>query len=750
MKNPGIGSLVFVVTIFGITSCNRTPDEFLKEAFKNPPLEYRMNQNIHGIPLDEEGQDSLIKAYLDNGYGGFTINVPYAHYLEDEAMKATLRFCEKAEAVGMELWLYDENGYPSGNAGDLVINENPDWEAMGLFFDDTLVKEGSLQFRLPPGKPEFLAAFPVSGGEVDYSNKTELSGFIDGPYLKWAVPEGEWSIFAVTKHILYDGFQVSKKPGGSASPHYPSLMIPEVTETFIRVNHEVYADYMGEDMGKYFTSTFTDEPSLMAVPFEWYSWSVIPWQKVLSEEIEKRYGYRPEDKLVELFVDQGPAGQQVRYHYFHTVGDLIANNFFKPIKEWCSEHNFKSGGHLLLEETMMAHVPLYGDIMKCFREMHAPGIDILSCYPKFMPVHSPKLASSAVELTGNQLVMSEPCPIMENFTLGAEPPAEQVRGHLNMLMAGGVTDFNNYLQLSHSNREEKIEFNTYVGRITLLLRGGYTRADIGIVYPIESLWTRFTPRPLKVVDGFFTDPDVTGWDTLAGGAPEAILIEQTFRNVSRFMFNNRWEYSYLDSRALMDADVENGELVHGQLRWKVIVLPAVTTLPEEAWNRLSEFADSGGSVIALELMPENTENSFPDPEVRSWGQDLFTASDNAVFLKNWTSQEMEQILGNWLQKAVELEDESLPLRMAHRQIDGKDVYFIINDSGEKVSTRIALQAEGRMEEWDPASGEIKPVSDNPGIELLPYHGKIYRSTDVTAPNRGAWPTGTVYQDQNPD
>jgi hypothetical protein len=54
----------------------------------------------------------------------------------------------------------------------------------------------------------------------------------------------------------------------------------------------------------------------------------------------------------------------------------------------------------LIVVLMIAHVPFYGDIMKCFREMHAPGIDILSCFPENMPVHTPKLASSAAELMG--------------------------------------------------------------------------------------------------------------------------------------------------------------------------------------------------------------------------------------------------------------------------------------------------------------------------------------------------------------
>jgi hypothetical protein len=710
--------LILLLGISCFVSCVDQADRVLRENFPEPPLAFRMNQNIHHFPLDDAGQDSLIKAYLDNGYGGFAMNVPFEHYLTDEGMEATLRFCEKAKAAGMELWLYDEQGYPSGNAGDRVIRANPGWECMGLYFNDTLVSEGAFSFDLPPGKPELMAAFPSVDGKVDHAAKTDLMEFVDGPCLKWKAPEGDWQIVAVTKYRLYEGFQASHKGGGKVGANYPSLMIPEVTEKFIELTHEAYAKYMGEDLGKYFLSTFTDEPSLMAVPYGWHSWAVIPWQEILSEEIQKRHGYRPEEKLVELYLDRGPEGQMVRYQYFRAVGDLLAQNYFKPLKEWCAEHHFQSGGHLLLEETMMAHVPLYGDIMESYREMHAPGIDILSCFPERMPVHTPKLASSAAELTGHSLVMSEPCPVADRRILdGKETPAESVRGHLNMLLAGGVTDFNNYLQLSNSDQSEKIEFNKYVGRIAMLLRGGHTAADIGVVYPIESLWTRFTPRPERVA----------GWDSVAGGVPEAILVEQTFRNISRFMFAHRWEYFFLDSKALIDAQVQKDILVHDQLQWKVIVLPAVSTLPEEAWTRLEQFVMAGGKVLALELMPENSENRFPDAEIQATFEALFEDRGNAIFMGDWESTKVDRILGSWLDKDIVLEDESLPLRLAHRKINEKDVFFVINDSREKVDTRMTLQAKGRLEEWDPASGEISPVGNPTAISLLPYHGKIYRT-----------------------
>jgi hypothetical protein len=718
MKWKHYRQLVWLLIFSLIISCTDQGDRDLRINFPEPPLSYRMNQNLHNFPLDDAGQDSLINAYLDNGYGGFAMNVPFEHYLTDEGMEATLRFCEKAKAAGMELWLYDEEGYPSGNAGDIVIRENPAWESMGLYFKDTLVDGGLTLFQLPPGQSEFVTAYPIVEGKVNRDSGKDLMDMVDGPVLEWPAPEGSWQIVAVSKYRLYEGFQASHKGGSKLGANYPSLMIPEVTAKFIEVTHEAYAEYMGEDLGKYFLATFTDEPSLMAVPFGWYSWAVIPWQEVLSLEIEKRHGYRPEEKLVELYLDEGPEGQMVRYQYFKAMGDLLAENFFKPIKDWCAQHQFQSGGHLLLEETMMAHVPLYGDIMQSFREMHAPGIDILSCFPERMPVHSPKLASSAAELSGNHLVMSEPCPVADRRQLGGkETPAESVRGHLNMLLAGGVTDFNNYLRLSNSDQGEKIAFNQYVGRINMLMSGGHTRADIGIVYPVESLWTRFTPRPRRVAS----------WDSVAGGAPAAVHIEQTFRNISRFMFASRWEYSYLDSRALIDASVEKDRLIHGPLQWKVIILPAVTTLPEAAWQKLETFIQAGGKVIALEHMPENSEDRFPDAEMQASFETLFKESEHAVYVKGWESEGMEKILSSWLDKAVQLEDESLPIRLAHRKIDGRDVVFVLNDSKQEVSTPMNLQVKGRLEEWDPASGTVTSVGNPTVLSLLPYHGKIYRT-----------------------
>jgi len=677
------------------------------------PNTYRMNQNIHSIPSDEKAQEDLIERYLSMGYGGFTVNVSYNQYLTPEGMNAFKAFCEKAKANNMELWLYDEQGYPSGSAGGRVFLQNEDWEAKGIFKQDTLADEGLLQYKMPPGK--LIKAFAING-----SDTIDIQQYVDQSNLKWEVPKGTWRIVAFSKNVLYDHFQVSLNPNAprsKPSPRYPSLMIPEVTEAFVKITHEKYVDYFGGNLGEYFASTFTDEPSLMAVSFFDESWSVIPWAAVLSETIEQKYGYRPEDHLLELFEDEGPKGQKIRYQYFKAVAELISNNYFKPLKDWCAAHNIKSGGHLLLEETMMAHVPLYGDLFACFRQMDAPGVDALSCIPANTPIHTPKMASSAAELTGASRIMCEPCPVIDKRALGGKEPAtEQVRGFMNIQLAGGVTDFNNYLKLSNASPEEKKEFNQYVGRIAEQLRGGHSVADVALFYPIESLWTKFIPEPMQV----------SGWDSILGGNPKAVEVEQSFRNTARMLFRERWEYNIIDTKAIEDSKVESGQLVHGNLKWRLLILPNVNTLSRAACNKLFEFVKSGGYLIAIGDTPVNSTENFPDWEIKATADQLFELP-NAMRVEKLSDIKSNKLLENSLAKDIRINNEKLPVRFAHRFINDQHVYFVYNDSDRAIDFDVSFRNIATPVFLDPETGQTYKTGENPSIHLDPYKSVIVKN-----------------------
>jgi hypothetical protein len=74
-----------------------------------------------------------------------------------------------------------------------------------------------------------------------------------------------------------------------------------------------------------------------------------------------------------------------------------------------------------------------------------------------------------------------------------------------------------------------------------------------------------------------------------------------------------------------------------------------------------------------------------------------------------------------------MENETLPLRLAHKKINGNEVFFVANDSPQPLETTIEFNTKISIEEWDPATGVVTKIENPHLIALSPYHGKIYRT-----------------------
>ena len=86
-----------------------------------------------------------LQTYRTMGIGGATIHVRTgltAPYLGDEFMGFIKSSTEEAERLGMLIWLYDEDRWPSGAAGGLVT-ENKDYRCRQLLFTSRRPAPGS-------------------------------------------------------------------------------------------------------------------------------------------------------------------------------------------------------------------------------------------------------------------------------------------------------------------------------------------------------------------------------------------------------------------------------------------------------------------------------------------------------------------------------------------------------------------------------------------------------------------------------
>ncbi|MGE5293757.1 MAG: glycosyl hydrolase, partial [Solirubrobacterales bacterium] len=728
-----------------------------EERFVQPPADARILKIIHNWPDQPEAQDELIRRLGGQGFGGVVCNVSFDQYLESEAKWAAFtRAIDEAKKAGFAMWLYDERGYPSGNAGGITLRDHPEWEARGLLVADAESQGGPVTLEVPPGRLVLAGAFPIRDGNIDMAQKVDLADRIREGKLDWQAPTGRWRVMAITEDRLYEGTHAEGNL--HAKIPYVNLLMAEPTARFVDVTYGGYAKRLDNDLGKYFMATFTDEPSLMSLFLRPMPYRPLPWMPSLPTEFKSRRGYELDAAILPALVaDAGPAGRKIRYDFWLTIGEFVSQNYFGQIQDYCRRCGIPSGGHLLAEEGIVGHVPLYGDFFRCIRRLDAPSIDCLTSLPQEVPWYIARLLSSAAEIQNRTLVMSETSDHSQRYRpAGDQRPRitvteAEIRGTCNRQIVAGINCITSYYSFADLSDEQLRRINEWVGRCCTALRGGHQVADIAVLYPAESLWTRFIPS--------------RHW---AREASAASRIESLYRAAADSLFTSQRDFTFVDSRSLGEAAAESSSLVHGQLRWRVVVLPGADTMPLAAWENLAKFVRQGGAVIALGALPANSESEFPSARVQSLATEIFgdggagqipsrepqshsnDAGGVGVFLPYGLESLLPLVLDGMLEPDVKVAQAKSPLRVTHRQLDGREVYFVINDSGKPWSGRVEFAAGGAGERWSLTTGtRAETLTGNAAeLSLEPYDAAVFRF-DVAKPSRrrpfagGAFPNLTL-------
>jgi hypothetical protein len=711
----------------------QSEDRPLAERFANPPAATRILKIVHSLPLEEDAQDMLLLGLASQGFGGIVTNVSFTNYLEDEGnWKSLAAGVKKSQARNMTLWVYDEKGYPSGTAGGIVLRDHPEWEARGLLIADKVTQGNAIELPLPPGDLRLAAAYPVAETGLDLDHPVDLRSAINDGKANWTPPAGTWHAFLITESTLYEGTHAEISL--SLKLPYINLLMPEPTARFLEVTHGGYAKHLGNDLGKSFAATFTDEPSLMSRFFRRMPYRVLPWSPEFAAEFKRRSGYEI-DGLLPALVADSPKTAKARYDFWNTVGDLVADNYFGQIQTWCRKHGLPSGGHLLAEESLLDHVAFYGDFMRCTRRLDAPSIDCLTSLPGHVPWRIARMVSSAAELDGNTLTMCEASDHAQRHRREGDdrPPVpiseDQIRGSMNRLLLGGINTITSYYSFRDISNEQLRRINEWTGRCGTMLKGGHQVADIAVLYPAHSVWPKYVPEQVG-----------------ATHVPEAVTIQRAFEQATDILYTTRHDFTFVDAPTLAQSTAGDGTLRFGSCNWRVLVLPAVDTLPVEAWQGIERFWQSGGAVIALGVLPSNSATSFPDPAIENLASRMFGTGDGirvagqpngglGIYLPSGTTALLGQILQSVIEPDVAVEPADAPIRMTHRRIDGRDVYFLINDSSTDRTVRAQFAATGSGTLWDPASGTSTAMDGTAcDLKLGPY-GAMLVTFDKARPRQ---------------
>jgi hypothetical protein len=683
-----------------------------------------------------------VRRLAEAGYGGIVTNVSFADYLRDEHSWQILREgLQAARELGLVVWLYDEQGYPSGTAGGLVLEGHPELQASGLTYHWQDGRgPGELALALPEGALVYAAAAPVSGSRLRLHEACNLTAQAEaGRPLRWTAPEGHWRLMAFVQQSLYEGTHGQLnlfKP-----QPYINLLEPRAAARFIELTHEAYRRHVGDFFGAPVQAFFTDEPSLMTgfvsdtpVPH-----AALPWAAGLPERFQAAHGFDLIPWLPALFNDVGEETAQVRAQFYDLVAQLCADTYFGPIQAWCRAHGLAATGHVLWEEFLLWHVPFEGSAFSALRRFDIPGMDRLSSNPCLMDLDeargvsqllgpdsgelreamrgarlgsyadlmmarkgwaAAKLVSSVAHCTGARQAMVELSAALEKWR-GEKIGLRDICATLNWLYALGINTVTSYYDWQAFSLAENRAMNEYAGRLGVLTTQGCHVADVAVLYPITGVWPHFVPARSHVRE--------------MEQAAEAREVNDAFDEIGRVLLTRQRDFDFLDDEALAEAVIADGVLHLKGERYRALILPPMSLIRRATAQKAFDFCAAGGIVIAVGRLPEHPQDLF----------DRFRAGPSGFLVAG--PDAMVDVLDAHLPADVRIIPRDTHILYLHRRMAGQEIYFFVNHNPAAVSPSVNLRAMGRPTLWAPATGETgRPLSYIPvpgGIQVaLPMAG----------------------------
>jgi len=664
------------------------------EGFKNPPNEYRLLQysGHHPalLPVDK------MREY---GIGGVMLFMQSDGYLRsDTAWENVRNNIRQIKAAGMQLWMADDNGYPSAQAGGLVVESDPAFEVRCL----TPVKkegEGTQEIRLDlPKKAEaFVAAmlYPVKEGQpvlaegkaVPFEKDHVLATGLGGP----------WVLYGFAREVNNEGTQAMQTASGfQTSGRYPNLLNAAAMSKFVDLAHAEYERRLGPLAGQ-IDVFYSNEPNLMSLWFEFPAGSqrpggvvFVPWDDDLPRLFKEAHGYELLPRLPALFGGNSDEEKLVRLHFYQTVAATLAENFSGRIAHWADQHGIRSSGHPLMEENMIHHVINEGDFFEFVGRMQIPACDF------GMPERGaasnywmPKLLSSIARLHGHETVHGLLDPMIFRKTPDLTPPTEDMRRNINTAFLAGLNQISTYTIWREYKADDYRKFNEYLGRLSLVLRGAEAASPVAMYYPIETFQAGFTPSPST------WDPKLwpASWKNLTG-------LINVYDTIAKSLVDHGYNFSWLNGKAIESATIRSGRLVVGPHEYTELIMPEVEVLPLAVAKKLEAWQKEGGKVLWVNLRPRLGNASGEHEAVRQAFASAATMPPAEVI------SHLGPAAPDGFRLRVDKAGQDIFIGRFMR--DGRRINYVVNNREAKQSFSFSLEGAGAdgVQIYNPADGSI--------------------------------------------
>jgi hypothetical protein len=690
------------IIILFLLSCNRDEKKVsapkinsfdqLISVFADPPPEYRSapfwvwNKDVKKADIDRTLRD-----FKKTGFGGVFLHPRYGlmtEYLSTDWFDLVRYSRDVAKDLGLELWIYDENSYPSGFAGGHVNEQMPESYNQGVMLEPVEMNKLSLNEN-----KRIKYVFKKTEGK--WLNITSTASIENGS-------SGQYLIF-----ILHD-FQKSAWYGGYS---YVDLLVKGVTEKFIDITFAGYKNAVGEDFGKTIPGVFTDEPHT-----DTDVGGTLRWSPDLASCFKDLYGYDLEDNMISVLEETGD-WMKVRHDYYATILDMFIKRWSVPMSVYCTENNLSWTGHYW-EHGWPS--PLKGpDNMAMYAYHQVPAIDLLynsqSERPdQFGNIRSVKELASVVNQFGRERALSE-----TYGGSGWEFRFDEMKRNGDWAFVLGVNLLNQHLSYMSLMGDRKFDYpqsfgpyapywnqyhyqTDYYGRLSAVLSSGKQKNRILILEPTTTAWMYFSPDTSKINRRFKE-------------------INPSFRCMLSLLEQKQVEYDLGSEHIIRDyGRVEGKYFSINKCSYDIVIVPDVMdNIEESTFRLLKKYVSNGGKVIQL-----GDGVRFIDAEP-SGKLIKLTKAQSWVKYPALTSEIIDDLLIT-SDFTVNISREG-QLYHHRRQLDDGQLVFFSNFSPDSISEAEVTVTGASVEELSAETGKVFAIPYKKSGTKVTFPVKLYPS-----------------------
>jgi len=344
----------------------------------------------------------------EGGFKGLAIHARRGNkteYMSRRWFDLCRHVCEEALRLGLDIWLYDEEGFPSGSVGTRLPKDHPRYQHKSLRYgyvrasqlgqiENLVAAYDAVTFErlfpcsrvrqaenAPPPPRTSLQPPPTgdhAGTDPDIAGTDPDGAGTDPDTRSFEHPATCGMSVSVSSAVA--GHRRSSTETGDVLAFWlvycrdlrlVDTLKSETAERFMDLTHRKYYEFLKDYFGKPITHVYTDDLYI----YHHCAGEGLSYTENLPAVFAEHLGYDFFDVLPKL-VENLPGSAKARLDWRGFTLDLFLNRYVEPVYRWCRGHGVRFTGHLCGDEGPISKAMIrLGSPMAFYEFEDIPGVD---------------------------------------------------------------------------------------------------------------------------------------------------------------------------------------------------------------------------------------------------------------------------------------------------------------------------------------------------------------------------------------